>query len=45
MLGSAATFTSPIQLTGWMKFAVPAAGFVAGLERAMTLRYNWLIRG
>ena len=39
------TFTSPIHLTGWMKFAMSAAGFVAGLERAMTLRYNWLIRG
>ncbi|MBW0104083.1 hypothetical protein I4I78_16790 [Pseudonocardia sp. KRD-291] len=39
------TFTSPIRLTGWMKFAVPAAAFLAGLERAMTLRHNWLIRG
>lgn len=39
------TFTAPIHLTGWMTFAVPAAGFVAGLERALTLRYNRLIRG
>jgi hypothetical protein len=39
------TFTSPIHLTGWMKATVPTAGLLAGLERAMTLRYNRLLRG
>lgn len=39
------TFTSPIHLTGWMTVALPLAGLVAGLERAMTLRHHWLIRG
>jgi hypothetical protein len=39
------TFISPIHLTGWMRFALPAAGVIAGLERAMTLRYNALLRG
>jgi hypothetical protein len=39
------TFTSPIHLTGWMTVALPVAGLVAGLERAMTLRHHWLIRG
>ncbi|ANY09907.1 hypothetical protein AFB00_08630 [Pseudonocardia sp. HH130630-07] len=38
-------FTSPVPLTGWLKVAVPAAGFVAGLERATALRSHWLLRG
>jgi hypothetical protein len=39
------TVTSPIHLTGWMKIALPVVGFVAGLERAVTLRHHWLLRG
>lgn len=39
------TVTSPIHVTGWMKIALPVAGFVAGLERALTLRHHRLLRG
>jgi hypothetical protein len=39
------TFTSPIRLPEWAKVALPIAGAVAGIERALTLRYRWLIGG
>jgi hypothetical protein len=38
------TFTSPISLPGWAKIALPAAGAVAGVERSLTFRSQWLTR-
>lgn len=37
------TFVSPIVLPLWANIAVGVAGVLAGLERAMTLRTNWLV--
>ena len=37
------TFTSPLQLPGWLATTVTIAGVVAALERALTLRNHWLI--
>jgi hypothetical protein len=37
-------FTSPIHLPGWAKVALPAAGFVAALERTLMLRNQWLAK-
>ncbi|OJX94295.1 MAG: hypothetical protein BGO96_15415 [Micrococcales bacterium 73-15] len=37
------TFTSPIALPAWLNGALVAAGVLAALERALTLRNHWLI--
>ncbi len=36
------TFTSPIHLSGWAKVALPAAGFLAALDRALRLKSTWM---
>lgn len=37
------TFTSPIQLPGWLNVSLLVAGALAATERALTLRNHWLI--
>lgn len=37
------TFTSPIVLPPWLNTGITVAGFLAALERALTLRNHWLI--
>ena len=39
------TFTSPIQLPAWANTALLIAGALAALERALTIRYHWLLDG
>ncbi len=39
------TFTSPIQLPAWLNVALVVATIVASTERALRLRYNWLLDG
>lgn len=39
------TFTSPIRLPEWARIALPIAGAVAGIERALALRNRWGIGG
>ncbi len=39
------TFTSPIQLPAWLNLSILAATLVASTERALRLRYNWLLDG
>ncbi len=36
------TFTSPIHLPGWAKVALPAAGFLAAMDRALRLKSTWM---
>ena len=36
-------FTSPISLPAWLNTPLTIAGVLAGLERALRLRYNWLL--
>ncbi|GGV26278.1 hypothetical protein GCM10010277_07770 [Streptomyces longisporoflavus] len=42
---SIGTFTSPVRLPGWGNFTVGLAGTLASMERAMRLRYHWLLDG
>lgn len=37
------TFTSPIPMPGWLYITLLVASIVAATERALTLRYHWLI--
>ncbi|MFC5824712.1 hypothetical protein [Nonomuraea insulae] len=37
------TFTSPIRLPGWLNFTLALGAAAAGWERALRLRYNWLL--
>ncbi|MGW0194765.1 hypothetical protein [Nonomuraea sp. NPDC003201] len=37
------TFTSPIKLPVWLNIALTIGGAAAGWERALRLRYNWLL--
>ncbi|MFC5629115.1 hypothetical protein ACFPTR_09590 [Aliibacillus thermotolerans] len=37
------TFESPIVLPNWLNIILPVAAGLAALERAITLRYHWLI--
>jgi hypothetical protein len=37
-------FTSPLHLPPWAEIALPVAGAVAAVERALTLRSQWLTR-
>ncbi|MEU0526621.1 hypothetical protein [Streptomyces niveus] len=39
------TFDSPVRLPLWLNIAVTAATLTAGTERALRLRYNWLLDG
>lgn len=39
------TFTSPIQLPLWLNIALVVAALVASTERALRLRYHWLLDG
>lgn len=36
-------FTSPVDLPGWVNTPLTIAGILAGLERALRLRYHWLL--
>jgi hypothetical protein len=36
------TFTSPLHLPGWAKFALPAAGVLAATDRALRLKSTWM---
>lgn len=36
-------FTSPVNLPAWMNTPLTVAGVLAGTERALRLRYNWLL--
>lgn len=36
------TFVSPIHLSGWVKFALPAAGALAAVDRALRLKSTWM---
>lgn len=36
-------FTSPVHLPAWMNTPLTIAGVLAGLERALRLRHNWLL--
>lgn len=38
-------FVSPIQLPAWMNISLLVATLVASTERALRLRYNWLLDG
>lgn len=38
-------FTSPVDLPAWLNVAVGAAAVLASTERALRLRYNWLLDG
>ncbi|MFC7592159.1 hypothetical protein ACFQYP_56870 [Nonomuraea antimicrobica] len=37
------TFTSPIRLPGWLNFTLALGAAAGGWERALRLRYNWLL--
>lgn len=37
------TFTSPVHLPGWLNFALTLGAAAASTERALRLRYNWLL--
>ena len=37
------TFTSPISLPSWLNTPLSIAGVLAGIERALWLRYHWLL--
>lgn len=37
------TFVSPVQLPAWLNTAMGAAGLWAAFERALTVRYHWLL--
>ena len=37
------TFTSPVHLPGWLNFALGFGAVAASTERALRLRYNWLL--
>ncbi|MFC8799671.1 hypothetical protein ACFT2C_18200 [Promicromonospora sp. NPDC057138] len=37
------TFTSPVRLPGWLNFALGLGAAAASTERALRLRYNWLL--
>ncbi|WP_420110982.1 hypothetical protein [Pseudactinotalea sp.] len=39
------TFTSPFQLPGWFNVSLVIATLVASTERALRLRYHWLLDG
>ncbi|CDR14730.1 hypothetical protein [Streptomyces iranensis] len=39
------TFTSPIDLSGWVNTVVGLVTVAASTERALRLRYNWLLDG
>jgi hypothetical protein len=39
------TFTSPIQLPVWLNVTIAVAAVLASTERALRLRYNWLLDG
>lgn len=39
------TFVSPIHLPAWMNISLLVASIVASTERALRLRYNWLLDG
>jgi hypothetical protein len=36
------TFTSPVRLPDWAKFALAAAGVVAAIDRALRLKSTWM---
>ena len=38
-------FTSPVDLPVWLNIAIGAAAATASMERALRLRYNWLLDG
>ncbi len=38
-------FTSPIHLPGWLNVTVLVATVLASTERALRLRYHWLLDG
>ncbi|MFD6446839.1 hypothetical protein ACFWEJ_17160 [Promicromonospora sp. NPDC060204] len=39
------TFTSPVRLPAWLNITVLVATLLASTERALRLRYNWLLDG
>lgn len=39
------TFVSPIRLPGWMNVTLIVSALVASTERALRLRYNWILDG
>lgn len=39
------TFTSPIHLPSWLNITLLVSSLVASTERALRLRYNWLLDG
>jgi len=39
------TFTSPVHLPGWLNIGLGVATLVASTERALRLRYHWLLDG
>ena len=39
------TFTSPISLPSWFNITLVVAALLASTERAMRLRYHWLLDG
>ncbi|WP_410599468.1 hypothetical protein [Amycolatopsis sp. lyj-90] len=39
------TFTSPVDLPVWLNIAIGAAAALASTERALRLRYHWLLDG
>ncbi|WP_169164418.1 hypothetical protein [Cellulomonas taurus] len=39
------TFESPVHLPGWTNAALVVAGILASVERALRLRYHWLLDG
>lgn len=39
------TFTSPVQLPAWLNATLTLAAVLASYERALRLRYNWLLDG
>ncbi|MBK5248245.1 MAG: hypothetical protein JJE50_02240 [Actinomycetales bacterium] len=39
------SYTSPIQLPAWLNITLLVATLVAGTERALRLRYHWLLDG
>ncbi|WP_430591694.1 hypothetical protein [Humidisolicoccus flavus] len=39
------TFTSPIHLPGWLNITLLVASIIASMERALRLRYNWILDG
>lgn len=36
-------FSSPVTLPGWLNTPLSVAGVLAGIERALRLRYHWLL--